>query len=313
MVMYVSCNRCTVRLFDCRVSARGITIVRPDPQGTGKTKATMRYASVLSSDVASRELQRLASPPAHWRHLRVLVAEDHSTYRAMMGWFLHKLGLTHTLVADGRSALVAVARKRFDLVISDCQMPVMDGYAMARAIRRHEQALGHGRVPIIALTGNLLHDDPQRCRDAGMDAWLLKPLTLAQLHELLSRWLPGPIHVQRPGAPATRASTWPTRADLIQMFGSGQVVDQMLAGLLVEARADCSALAHARMILDAALTEQCLHRLVGSLAFLGGTELEARGIALIHEIRTQGMLLSCVHLDVFMRDLTAYLTYLSVL
>lgn len=268
---------------------------------------------MLSSDVASRELQRLAPPPAHWRHLRVLVAEDHSTYRAMMGWFLHKLGLNHTLVADGRSALAAVARQHFALVISDCQMPVMDGYTMARAIRRHEQGLGHGRVPIIALTGNLLHDDPQRCRDAGMDAWLLKPLTLRQLRELLLRWLPGPIHAQQSAPPATLPSAWPTRAHLIQMFGSAQVVDQMLAGLLVEARADSAALAHARMTLDASLTEQCLHRLAGSLAFLGGTELEARGSALIVEIRTHGMLLSCVQLDVFIRDLAAHVTHLSAL
>ncbi|MFC6297810.1 response regulator [Pseudomonas spelaei] len=268
---------------------------------------------MLSSDVASQELMLMVPSPAHWRHLCVLVVEDHSTYRTMMGWFLQKFGLRHELVEDGRSALVAIARRRFDLVISDCQMPCMDGYTMARAIRLHERALGHGRVPIIALTGNLVHDDPQRCRNAGMDAWLLKPLTLEQLREVLMHWLPGPPHVQPPLSPAMLSVAWPTRASLIEMFGSAQVVEQMLGSLLIEASEDSAALAHARMTLNPSLTAQRLHRLVGSLAFLGAADLEVRGSMLIAEVRAHGVVLNKPQLEAFQRDLVVYLTYLSTL
>jgi len=268
---------------------------------------------VLSSDVASQELMCLPPPPSHWRHMCVLVVDDHSTYRAMTGWFLQKLGLSHELVEDGRSALVAIARRRFDLVISDCQMPFMDGYTMARAIRLHERALGRGRVPIIAVTGNLVHDDPQRCRNAGMDAWLLKPLAFEQLREVLVRWLPGPPHVQRPLLSATLSAAWPTRISLTEMFGSAQVVNQILGSLLVEAREDSAALAHARMTLNASLMAERLHRLVGSLAFLGAADLELRGSRLIGEVRAHGVVLNKPQLEAFQRDLAAYLAYLSTL
>ena len=265
---------------------------------------------VSLSAVLSRELTPSSAPPLHWQHLTVLVVEDHSTYRALMGWFLKKLGLGHHLVGDGQHGLAALAERPFDLVISDCQMPLMDGYTMSRAIRLREHANAQRRVPIIALTGNLVHDDPQRCRDAGMDAWLLKPLSLEQLHGVLALWLPGPATI------APRASApvpWPTRAGLIETFGDARVVDQMLTSLLCEAREDSAALAHARQALDAPLTAERLHRLVGSLAFLGVAELELRGMSLIERIHTQGIVLSKQQLDAFQEDLRAYLRYLGAL
>lgn len=260
--------------------------------------------------VLSRELTPSSAPPQHWQNLKVLVVEDHCAYRALMGWFLKKLGLGHQLVGDGQCGLAAIAECRFDLVISDCQMPLMDGYSMSRAIRRRECANALARVPIIALTANLVHDDPQRCRDAGMDAWLLKPLTLDQLHRALALWLPGP-----PGtAPAHSVpGTWPTRAGLVETFGDTEVVNQMLASLLCEAREDSVALDHARMTLDAALTAERLHRLVGSLAFLGVAELELRGISLIERVHTLGVVLNKPHLEAFQVDLRDYLAYLGTL
>lgn len=251
--------------------------------------------------------------PDHWRHRCVLVVEDHSVYRAMMGWLLQKLGLGYQLTENGHSAMTAIACKHFDLVISDCQMPIMDGYSLARAIRQREQTLGLERVPIIALTGNLVHDDPQRCRDAGMDAWLLKPLTLEQLRDVLMRWLPGERLQPSSLAVETLPAGWPTRASLVDTFGSEQVVDQMLGSLLVEAHHDTQALAHAQSALDAAQTAERLHRLVGSLAFLSRADLEARGGVLITEVRAHGVASTKSQLDAFQRDLVAYLDYLRSL
>ncbi|MDT3228607.1 response regulator [Pseudomonas sp. rhizo25] len=256
---------------------------------------------------------RHAATPAHWRQQCVLVVEDHCVFRAMTGWQLDKLGLSHHLVENGSSAMAAIACRRFDLVISDCQMPVMDGYSLARAIRQREQDLGCERVPIIALTGNLVHDDPQRCRDAGMDAWLLKPLALEPLRDMLMRWLPGERVALPSRSPGVSAPGWPTRASLVELFGSPQVVDQMLRSLLTEALLDTQALTLARNALDARLTAERLHRLVGSLAFLGGAGLESRGSALISEVRTHGVAFNQQKLEVFQRDLAAYLDYLREL
>ncbi|MDQ0979237.1 response regulator [Pseudomonas synxantha] len=256
---------------------------------------------------------RQATTPAHWRHHCVLVVEDHCAYRAMMGWQLDKLGLSHQLVENGSSAMAAMACRRFDLVISDCQMPVMDGYSLARAIRQREQDLGGERVPIIALTGNLVHDDPQRCRDAGMDAWLLKPLALEPLRDMLMRWLPGEPAALSSRSPGASAPGWPTRASLVELFGSPQIVDQMLRSLLMEAQQDTQALTHALTSLDAGLTAERLHRLVGSLAFLGSAGLESRGSVLISEVRAHGVAFNLQKLEVFQRDLAAYLDYLRAL
>lgn len=265
---------------------------------------------VSSDAVLSRELTPSTEPPLHWRHLKVLVVEDHATYRVLMGWLLKKLGLGHQLANDGQHGLAALAETPFDLVISDCQMPQMDGYTMSRAIRLREHANAQRRVPIIALTGNLVHDDPQRCREAGMDAWLVKPLTLEQLHGVLACWLPGPSDVV-PVLPKTTG--WPTRAGLIEAFGDARVVDQMLVSLLREAREDTLMLDHARKTRDASLTAESLHRLVGSLAFLGMAELELRGMSLIERVHAEGVVLNEAHLDAFQVDLRAYLTYLGSL
>lgn len=202
-------------------------------------------------------------------HLNVLVVDDHSAYRALLGYFLQKLGVGHEAVGDGCQGLLAVIKRPFDLIISDCQMPHMDGYRMARAIRQHECRKGLKRVPIIALTANLQNDDPQRCRDAGMDAWLLKPLALEQLQATLARWLPGIAPVWG------RPMAWPTRAHLVQTFGNERVVDQMLASLLDEAWEDFAFLDRACRTLSTPLTTQRLHRLVGSLAFLGERTLSS--------------------------------------
>ena len=88
---------------------------------------------------ASRTVKPPFCPPPHWQYLNVLVVEDHSAYRLLLGWLLQKLGLGHALVTDGFMGLDTFTNRPFDLVISDCRMPFMDGYSMTRAIRQHER------------------------------------------------------------------------------------------------------------------------------------------------------------------------------
>ncbi|MBK5439640.1 response regulator [Pseudomonas sp. TH32] len=267
--------------------------------------------SVFAGDGPNRQTPAWRSPPAHWRLLSVLVVDDHQTYRALMGWFLQKFELAHVLVENGQAALSTMAHRRFDLVISDCRMPVMDGYSMTREIRHRERTDGRERVPVIALTGKLGPDDARRCLEAGMDDWLLKPLSQERLREVLERWLPQrPGEVRHPFSEAPQKN-WPTRAGLIEMFGDGQVVDLMLGSLLREADSDYASLVCAFRKQDRQGTLECLHRLAGSLAFLGGTDLDTRAGHLIDRVRDHGVLVNRRDLQRFEKELIVYLRYLA--
>jgi len=259
---------------------------------------------------ASRKPDSPVVPAFHWQHMSVLVVEDHSAYRLLLCWMLQKLGVGHELATDGFMGLEAFTCRSFDLVICDCQMPFMDGYSMASAIRQHERVHGLMRVPIIALTANLQNDSPRRCRKAGMDAWLLKPLTLEQLHAVLVRWLPG-SDVPQAGRETAASASWPTRDTLVATFGSDAIVDQLLESLLVEAWEDYRVLLHACSTLNASLAAERLHRLVGSLVFLGGSDLESTATQLIEQVKSGGVASHTVQLQLFQARVCVYLEYLS--
>jgi CheY-like chemotaxis protein len=90
---------------------------------------------------------------------------------------------------NGLEALEELTRHHIDLVLMDCQMPIMDGYLAAKHIRERERKLGIGRVPILALTADAFDEDAVRSFAAGMDAHLAKPYSREQLQELMAAWL----------------------------------------------------------------------------------------------------------------------------
>jgi len=136
----------------------------------------------------------------------VLLVEDNELNATLAKDLLDVLGLEVTLAVDGRQAVAASAAGRFDIVLMDCQMPVMDGYAATRAIRAQERERGLRRLPIVAVTANALAGDRETCLAAGMDDHLAKPYTAAQLREVLATWLPQAEAVNIGGAPADAAS-----------------------------------------------------------------------------------------------------------
>ncbi|USX19136.1 response regulator [Oxalobacteraceae bacterium OTU3REALA1] len=130
---------------------------------------------------------------------KVLLAEDNPVNVEVASAMLEGLGLDVSRACNGQEALRSVQSGDFDLILMDCQMPVMDGFAATTEIRRHEQQRGRSRsLPIIAITANALQGDRESCLAAGMDDYLSKPFTQQALGQTIGRWItlprvaPGP-------------------------------------------------------------------------------------------------------------------------
>jgi CheY-like chemotaxis protein len=119
---------------------------------------------------------------------RVLVVEDQSLNRDVAEGMLKALGLEVDTAHDGSHALDMLARTRYDVVLMDCRMPVMDGYAATRELRRREGDGPH--IPVIALTADTTSAAREACLAAGMDDYLGKPFSRATLRAALARWIP---------------------------------------------------------------------------------------------------------------------------
>lgn len=120
----------------------------------------------------------------------VLAVDDNPTNQKLLAHQIRLLGLRAETAENGQAALSMWRDGRFAMVITDCHMPEMDGYELAREIRRIEAAESRRRMPVIAWTANALAEEAGRCREVGMDELLVKPAELMQLREVLSRWLP---------------------------------------------------------------------------------------------------------------------------
>jgi signal transduction histidine kinase/CheY-like chemotaxis protein len=121
------------------------------------------------------------------RPLRILLAEDNPVNQKVGVRLLERQGHSVALVSTGAEALESSAREKFDMILMDIQMPVMNGYDATRAIRARERNTG-GHLPVIALTAHAMRGDREICVDAGMDDYLSKPIQTRDLSQILARW-----------------------------------------------------------------------------------------------------------------------------
>jgi signal transduction histidine kinase/DNA-binding response OmpR family regulator len=138
---------------------------------------------------ANERLEAAASARVSETHgpLKILVAEDNTVNQLVITRLLHKRGHQVTVVADGRSAVTAVAGTHFDVVLMDVQMPELDGLQATQEIRKAE-AGSRRHVPIVALTAHAMQSDQQRCLDSGMDGYLVKPINPNELDRILKMY-----------------------------------------------------------------------------------------------------------------------------
>jgi two-component system, sensor histidine kinase and response regulator len=192
--------------------ARVVLLTSMDRHGDIGRFAAMGFAGYLSKPVKARELlvclDKVLAREAHDFHAqthpivtssalhgnatprrfcgRVLLVEDNVVNQKVARRFLERLGCDVTLAENGVEAVTAFEQGRFQLVLMDVQMPVMDGYTATREIRDRER--GERRLPIVALTANAMTGQLERCLDAGMDALLTKPLAVEALQDVLERY-----------------------------------------------------------------------------------------------------------------------------
>jgi signal transduction histidine kinase/CheY-like chemotaxis protein len=119
----------------------------------------------------------------------VLLVEDNAVNAFISAASLESMGVNSVHADNGMRAVHLYRQRRFDAILMDCEMPVMDGFAATRMIREHEAKSGASRIPIIALTANALSGDREHCLAQGMDDYLSKPIELRQLSALVRKWL----------------------------------------------------------------------------------------------------------------------------
>ena len=170
--------------------------------------------------------------------VRALVVEDNPANQMVALAMLKRLGVRADYVGDGAEAVAAVTRVPYDVVLMDCQMPHMDGYTAARHIR---QAEAPGRLlPIIAMTANALSGERQRCLMAGMDDYLAKPVRIAEVADMLARWVPAFVDAPALSPPPDlpeNATLWARLVIVREAMGEGwddacQVFVEHSVGLL---------------------------------------------------------------------------------
>jgi two-component system sensor histidine kinase/response regulator len=214
----------------------------------------------------------------------VLLAEDNLVNQEVAQAMLAKLGIQTIVAQDGKQAVNLILSHQCDFVLMDCQMPVMDGYEATRIIR---QRLGY-EIPIIALTANVTEEDRQRCSAAGMDDFLSKPYSIAQLQQKISSWLPKEkINPENTVKPTSNDKTLqentllainPSRLNQIRELGrSGDntLVHKILRVFLESADPQMHQIESAILNGDAENLRQSAHALKSSAANIGAENFSA--------------------------------------
>ncbi len=173
-LVFIDSHVLTRRTF---LSAVAIAGGRAEPVQRTTWEGTMASSGTSSELVERRGQGRL-----------ILLAEDHITNQRVILRQLHLLGYSVHVASTGRQALEQWRTRKYELLVTDLQMPEMDGYELARAIRLEEGA--GERIPIVGLTATALEGEMGRCLAAGMDDYLTKPARLAALQKALEKWLP---------------------------------------------------------------------------------------------------------------------------
>ncbi len=214
-----------------------------------------------------------------FRGNKILLVEDNPVNQRVAQRTLQNLAAEVTIANNGAEALERIAASNFDAVLMDCQMPVMDGFTATRRIRELELSRGAKRLPIIALTANVMSEDREKCVAAGMDAHLGKPIEVAQVIEALSRFLKAPT-----------ASPAIDRNALKELTGGDAEFERELAETFVSSGDQCLAeIIAALKASDFDTVRKRAHSLKGASANIHARELSQAASSLENAVRENAL------------------------
>ena len=268
-------------------------IIMRSTHGEGTTvEVLLRLPVTEVSVIPARQTPRLerlshidssANPPAPSAHApRVLIVEDHPVNLKLLKRQINLLGYLSDVASDGVEGLEKWRRESYALVLTDCQMPRMDGYQLAREIRKLETSLGgKNAVPIIACTANALASDAELCLVAGMNDYLPKPITLPGLKSKLDRWIgeapAGQIlptnAAEGPGSEKPVSAYAVLDPTALTQFTGGSETEriEILSDFLEANRNDTESLRSALAQNDVASIVRWSHRVKGASRMIGAT------------------------------------------
>jgi len=204
---------------------------------------------------------------------RILVAEDNVSSQQVALAILKKLGFRADAVADGKEALESLRNIPYDLLLMDCQMPVMSGYEAAARIRDARSGVRNPRIPIIAVTASALQDERGKCLAAGMNDYIVKPVQVNALKAALGRWLPPP--------PGSAAALFDEAEFVDRLTGDRDLAGVIVRGFLEDMPQQLAALESHLRKNDAAGARLRIHSIKGAAAAVSGNGL--RQVAAILE------------------------------
>ncbi len=276
-------------------------VVNPAPAPVAVAAAPAIAASVTAAPATPAPTN---NPQAELAGMRVLLVEDNPVNLMVAQKLLKVLGCETDTAINGAIALDKLHAARYDAVLMDCQMPVLDGYTATTRWREHEAASGAPRLTIIAMTANAMAGDRERCLDIGMDDYLSKPISRQQLQACLQshRRLPPPAAITTamqatdPSSndtqnfvPQADSITLPVleQAVLDDLFEiAGDETGAIIAVFLDEAPAQVAQLQAAAAISDANTLREQAHSLKSASANLGALALSEAARRVEHAART---------------------------
>ena len=189
----------------------------------------------------------------------ILVAEDHPTNRKVLKRQLENLGYYADYVENGVQALKAITEQYYNLLITDCHMPELDGYELTRVLRQRGCS-----IPIIAYTANALIGEAQRCIELGMNSYITKPVSLSLLQIKLNEYLPKSIQ-DTDNTKTTPVNKLQFKLNELQaMFGSKEIVQELLTEFIVSCKVDLEELNNANLANSFKELANIAHRLKGA-------------------------------------------------
>jgi two-component system sensor histidine kinase/response regulator len=245
--------------------------------------------AVVRPAAPQRELRNLFAD----QRIRILLVEDNPINQDVAKAIFLKLGIPITICSDAESAITQLLNAEWDLVFTDLQMPGMDGFDLLAQIRNPATGIRNPAVPVIALTAHAMHGDPERCREAGMDDFIAKPVSPSAIARVVSRWFPPgePLPPAPPPAPAPVCRNDSSCLDFqglcLRVMGDESLARTLLQHFLNDVPQQLTAMEKAfrEKNLDAA--RRVNHTLKGASANINATEIHERATELQALLREQ--------------------------